>query len=170
MKPARTKLLSKELELNQIAPESRKQAAVVLEVLAGVRTAEQACTALGISLPTYYNLETRALRGLIWSCTPEPPGRSMHLARKLKLAEHKSLALEKQVQRYQALLRTAQRSVGLLPPEPVKPPAPGKRKPRKPTVRAMRAIEAIRQADQKSADCNPQDRVASSVSPVAEAG
>ena len=151
MKPLRTKLLNKNLELDQITPDSRKQAAVVLEVLAGVRSPEQACTALGISLPTYYNLETRALRGLIWSCTPEPPGRSLMVARKLRLAELKAAELEKQVQRYQALLRTAQRSVGLVPPEPPKVPTgkppPGKRKRKKPTVRAMRAVEAIRRVD-----------------------
>lgn len=154
MKPLRTKLLNKTLELEQITPESRKQAAVVLEVLAGVRTPDQACAALGISLPTYYNLETRALRGLIWSCTPEPPGRTLLLARKLRLAELKSAGLEKQVQRYQALLRTAQRSIGLVPPESPKP-ASGKRKPKKPTVRAMRAIEAIRRVEQTPAADTP---------------
>ena len=146
MKPLRTKLLNKTLDLEQITPESRKQAAVVLEVLAGVRTPDQACSALGISLPTYYNLETRALRGLIWSCTPEPPGRTLLLARKLRLAELKSTELEKQVQRYRALLRTAQRSIGLVPPESPKSPS-GKRKPKKPSVRAMRAIEAIRRVE-----------------------
>jgi len=164
VKPLRTKLLSKELELEQITPESRKQAAVVLEVLAGVRTADQACSALGISLPTYYNLETRALRGLIWSCTPEPPGRTLLLARKLRLAELKSAELEKQVQRYRALLRTAQRSIGLVPPESPKP-ATGKRGPRKPTVRAMRAIEAIRRLEQTPAADTP-DATPSPVPPA----
>jgi len=164
VKPLRTKLLNKTLELEQITPESRKQAAVVLEVLAGVRTADQACAALGISLPTYYNLETRALRGLIWSCTPEPPGRTLLLARKLRLAELKSAELEKQVQRYQALLRTAQRSIGLVPPESPKP-ATGKRRPKKPAVRAMRAIEAIRQVEQAPA-ANTPDVTPTSVPPA----
>ena len=163
MKPLRTKLLNKTLELEQITPESRKQAAVVLEVLAGVRTPDQACAALSISLPTYYNLETRALRGLIWSCTPEPPGRTLLLARKLRLAELKSAELEKQVQRYQALLRTAQRSIGLVPPESPRPAA-GKRRPKKPTVRAMRAIEAIRQVEH--APAATPDVTPTSVSPA----
>jgi hypothetical protein len=167
MKPYRTKLMDKELELSQITPESRKQAAVVLEVLAGVRTPDQAAEALSISLPTYYNLETRALRGLIWSCTPEPPGRTLSLARKLRLAELKAATMEKQVQRYQALLRNAQRSVGLLPPPaPSKDTARGKRKPKKPAVRALRAIEALSRAQ------NPTTPAAttSPAAPVAQAG
>jgi hypothetical protein len=148
MKPYRTKLLNKELELNQITPDSRRQAACVLEVLAGVRTPDQAAEALSISLPTYYNLEIRALRGLIFSCTPEPPGRTLSLARKLRTAELKAAAMEKQVQRYQALLRNSQRNIGLLPPPtPSKQLGKGKRKPRKPVVRAFRAIEALQQAD-----------------------
>jgi len=152
MKSYRTKLMNQELELKQITPESRREAACVLEVLAGVRTPDQAAEALSISLPTYYNLETRALRGLIWSCTPEPPGRTLSLARKLRLAELKAVAMEKQVQRYQALLRNAQRSVGLLPPPaPLKEAGKGKRRPKKPAIRAFRAIEALRQADESPA-------------------
>jgi len=152
MKPYRTKLMNKELELKQISPESRREAACVLEVLAGVRTPDQAAEALSISLPTYYNLETRALRGLIWSCTPEPPGRALSLARKLRQAELKAAAMEKQVHRYQALLRSAQRSVGLLPPPATpKEAGKGKRKPKKPAIRAFRAIEALRQADESPA-------------------
>jgi hypothetical protein len=163
MKMMRTKLLNKELELGQITAESRKQAAVVLEVLAGVRSPDQACQALGVSLPTYYNLETRALRGLIWSCTPEPPGHRMFLAHKLRVAEQRSAELEKQVQRYQALLRTAQRSIGLVPAEPPKASSQAKHRRRKPAVRAMRAIEAIRQAEQ-SPSASATQVVAASVS------
>jgi hypothetical protein len=154
MKPARTKLLKSELELAQIPPEARKQAACVLEVLAGVRTPDQAAQSLSISLPTYYNLEMRALRGLIFSCTPQPPGRSLSLARKLRQAELKASAAEKQLQRYQALLRNVQRNAGLLaPPPPPKDLPRGKRRPRKPAVRAMRVIEALQPShDGSSAD------------------
>ena len=146
-KAPRLKLLNQELELQQITPEARKQAACVLEVLAGVRTPEQAATALSVALPTYYNLEIRALRGLIWACTPQPPGRTMGLTSKLRAAEVKSASLEKQLQRYQALLRNTQRNIGLLPPpQLLRDSAKGKRKARKPAVRALRAIEAIRSA------------------------
>lgn len=142
-KPARTRLLEDALELQQISPESRKQAACVLEVLAGLRSPEQAAQALGVSLPTYYNLETRALRGLIHGCTPTPPGRTLGLLKQVRGLQNKCDGLEKQLGRYQALLRNAQRSTGLLPPAPPAPRPGGKRKPRKPVVRALRAIAAL---------------------------
>jgi hypothetical protein len=143
--PRRHKLLTEQLDVLQITPEARKQAAAVLEVLAGLRTPEQAAEALSVSLPTYYNLETRALRGLFQGCLPQPPGRSMVLGAKLRAAELRCVTLEKQVQRYQALLRTAQRNVGLMPATtPAK--AEGKRRRRrKPTVRALRALAALRE-------------------------
>lgn len=142
-KPARTKLLDGKLGLAQVTPESRRYAACVLEVLAGLRSPEQAAEALSMSLPTYYNLETRALRGLIHGCTPTPPGRTLMLLKQVRSLELKSAALEKQVGRYQALLRNAQRSAGLLPPPA---PAPGKtpgRRKHRPVVRALRAIEVL---------------------------
>lgn len=140
----RTKHLEAELELIQVSPESRKQAACVLEVLAGLRSPEQAAEVLGVTLQTYYNIETRALRGLVHGCTSTPPGRTMMLLKQVRGLESKCGLLEKQVGRYQALLRNAQRTAGLLPP-PVEPKArPGaKRKPKKPSIRALRAIEAI---------------------------
>jgi hypothetical protein len=143
-KPARTKLLEGQLDLAQVAPESRKHAACVLEVLAGLRTPEQAAEALGVSLPTYYNLESRALRGLIHGCTPTPPGRTMVLLRQVRGLELQCAALEKQVGRYQALLRNAQRSVGLLPPPiDVKGKTSGGRRKHRPVVRALRTIEVL---------------------------
>jgi len=159
-KPARVKLMQRDLELDQIPVDSRRQAAVVLEVLAGLRTPEQAAEALGLTLQTYYNLETRALRGLIHGCTPTPPGRTLMLLKQVRSLEGKSAALQKQVGRYQALLRNAQRSAGLLalPPASTAGKAssavksstadkssttPGGRRKRAPTVRALRAVEAL---------------------------
>src|SRR5436190_1278627 len=43
-------------------------AACVLEVLAGVRTPAEAAGELGVSLPRYYQLEQRALQGLVQGC------------------------------------------------------------------------------------------------------
>lgn len=141
----RLKLLGKELQLAQIDDQARRQAAAVLEVLAGLRRPEQAAEALNISLPTYFNLETRALRGLIWACTPHPPGRQQALGGKLRHAEAKAAQLQQQVQRYQALLRSMQRSVGLSAAA-AKDDASTKRRRKKPAVRALRAIAALTQA------------------------
>jgi len=79
----------------------------------------------------------------------------MVLAKQLRSAQLRVGVLEKQVQRYQALLRTTQRSVGLMPAAVA--PRPGdkqasadpartgrRRKPKRPSVRALRAVGALR--------------------------
>ena len=141
----RTKILEKDLTLDEVTPEARRHAACVLEVLAGLRTPEQAAETLGFSLPTYYNLEARAMRGLIHGCAPTPPGRTRVLLKQVRGLELKCAALEKQLGRYQALLRNAQR--GLLPPPTELKPKPGGRRKRRPVVRALRTIEVL-QRDQ----------------------
>jgi hypothetical protein len=142
-KPARTRLLEGKLTLDQITNDSRKQAAVVLEVLAGLRSPEQAAEALGLTLQTYYNLETRALRGLVHGCTPTPPGRTLVLLKQVRGLEIKSATLEKQLGRYQALLRNAQRAAGLSLPAPTAAGKSSGRRKRPPAVRALRAVEAL---------------------------
>lgn len=161
-KPARTKLLNTELELEQLSPDSRRQAACVLEVLAGLRSPEQAAEALSVSLPTYYNLETRALRGLIHGCSPSPPGRTMCLLRQIRLLEEKSIAMEQQVSRYQALLRNARRSAGLLPPVQSKSKPGAKRRSKKPAIRALRAIETLRRSEAAVPSPAPVEEAATS--------
>jgi hypothetical protein len=153
-KPARTKLLEGDLALDQIGSESRRHAACVLEVLAGLRSPEQAAEALGLSLQTYYNLETRALRGLVHGCTPTPPGRTLTLLKQVRSLEIKAAALEKQLGRYQALLRNAQRAAGLSPPTQASAGKSGGRRKRQPAVRALRAVEAL-QRDRPPAGQEP---------------
>jgi len=161
-KPVRSRHLEVDLDLAQLTPQCRQHAACVLEVMAGLRSPEQAAEALGISLPSYFNLETRALRGLVHGCTPVPPGRNMALLKQVRGLESKCAGLEKQVGRYQALLRNAQRSAGLLtvPAQP-KAKAPGKPR-RRPAVRALRPIEVL-QRDQA-----PASPAAGSVEPAAD--
>src|SRR5262249_22422485 len=55
--------------------DAKRLAAAILEVLAGARTPAQAAAALGVSLPRYYHLESRALHGLLAACEPKPKGR-----------------------------------------------------------------------------------------------
>src|SRR5712691_12970934 len=66
--------------------EARKRAALILEVLAGVRTPAQAATALGVSLPGYYQWESRGLRGLLAGCESKPRGPGRSLERELAQA------------------------------------------------------------------------------------
>ena len=51
------------------SPQARRQAATILEVLAGVRRPSEAAQVLEISLPRYYQLEQRALAGLVSACS-----------------------------------------------------------------------------------------------------
>ena len=135
---------ARHLELEKVSPEARKKAAAVLEVLAGVRTPLQAAQALGLALPGYYNLELRALQGLMVGCEPTPKGRQKDANRELTEAHRQCQKLTTEVQRYQALARATQRTIGLMPPPalPKKPP-PGKR-PRKPVVRALAALTLLK--------------------------
>jgi len=57
--------------------EARRLATLILEVLAGGRTPTEAAQALEISVPRYYQLEGRALRGLVAACEPRPRGRQV---------------------------------------------------------------------------------------------
>lgn len=164
-KPARTKLLEGDLALDQITGDSRRQAAAVLEVLAGLRSPEQAAAALGLSLQTYYNLETRALRGLLHGCTPTPPGRTMTLLKQVRGLEIKAAGLEKQVGRYQALLRNAQRAAGLSPPAPAAAGKSNGRRKRQPAVRALRAVEAL-QRERPPAHQEPVESPSTTAVPV----
>jgi hypothetical protein len=57
--------------------EASRLAACVLEVLAGLRTPAEAAQELGVSLLRYYQLEQRALQGLVAGCAPTRRGRSV---------------------------------------------------------------------------------------------
>ena len=141
--PARSRR-SMALKLDQTTADSRRQAAAILEVLAGVRTPTDAAKALTLSVPAYYKLESRALLSMVNGCQAPPRGRGPSPeaeANKLRKQCHR---LQQDLQRYQALARNAQRAVGLGPVVPVpKTDALGRRN-RKPSVRALRVIQSLR--------------------------
>lgn len=118
--------------------EGRKLAAVILEVLAGGRTPTDAATAAGVSLPRYYAVEARALAGLVEACEPKPPGKRASADAECAALRRDLDHARAECARYQALLRAAQRTIGL-PAASQKPAASGKRR-RKPTVRALKAV------------------------------
>lgn len=158
--------LSKAVRLDHLTPQTRRTAACVLEVLAGVRTPEQAAKALELSLPTYYNTEMRALRGLMAGCSSETLGRPVELTSELKAAQARIASLDRQLQRYQALLRASQRSVGLAPPAPPPPKKPGGRR-KKPSVRALRVVRALREGVETSPGGGPSTGAAADPFPAA---
>jgi hypothetical protein len=130
--------------------EGRRRAAIILEVLAGVRTPAEAAGALGVALPRYFQLEAGALEALVRSCDPKPRGPGRNLDRELATLQREHERLQRELSRQQTLVRLARRHLGLAPPQA---PAPspggkGKKRPRRPVVRALRAAEALHQRSQ----------------------
>ena len=119
-------------------------AACVLEVLAGVRTPAEAAGELGVSLPRYYQLEQRALQGLVQGCEPRPRGRLASPEGELARLRRDNERLTRACQRQQALVRLARQAAGLANPasKPGKGSEAGskKRRPR----RSARGHEAAR--------------------------
>jgi hypothetical protein len=127
--------------------EAKRQAAAVLEVLAGLRTPAQAATALEVSQARYYLLEKRALEGLLHACEPRPKGRTRSAAREMTALRHDNERLQRELARQQALVRLAQRSVGLTPPAPA-PARPGKKaRKRRPVARALSVAARLQRPD-----------------------
>jgi hypothetical protein len=129
--------------------EAQRLAAAILEVLAGVRSPPAASELLGISLPRYYQLEARALEGLVAALAPRPLGKQPSLENRVKQLEKELEVARRACARQEALVRLTQRSVGLAAlTKPKSTPAAttsGKgRKPRKPMVRALKAAQTLR--------------------------
>jgi hypothetical protein len=93
--------------------EAKRQAAVVLEVLSGLRGPSEGSEAMGLSLNRYYQLETRALQGLIAALEPRPRGRQRRPEDEIGMLRHEKERLERELARAQALVRAAQRSIGI---------------------------------------------------------
>jgi hypothetical protein len=124
---------------------ARQRAALILEVLAGSRTPAQAAQALAVSLPHYYLLETRALQGLLSACEPAPRGPGADGRRVQQALRAECERWQRECARQQALLRAAQRALGLTPPFTPTPTKDGKkrRQPRRPRVRALQAAARL---------------------------
>ena len=125
---------------------AKQRAAAILEVLAGTRTPAEAAQALDLSLQRYYLLEEKALVGLVSACEPAPRGPGGNEARRWAALERECQRWRQESARQQALVRAAQRTIGLVPPAP--PPAKDKGKKRRrhrPVVRALQAAARLRQ-------------------------
>lgn len=132
--------------------ETRRTAALVLEVLAGARTPTEAAEALSVSVPRYYSIEARAVEGLVGACRKRPRGPQKSLEREVKKLEEEIVRLRRDYARAQALLRLARRAVGVKPPPRISERAEGNstkkkstkgRRKRRATARALRAASAL---------------------------
>ena len=137
--------------------EARRKASVVLEVLAGIVAAQEAATALGISMPKYYVLESRALDGFIQGCEPRKPGKAPGVEKEAVRLKRENGLLQRQLMRAQALLRASHKAVGVVVPRPKE--ERGKRR-RKPTVRALKFARLLRKEGEPAAVAENQAKEA----------
>jgi hypothetical protein len=139
------------LRTDGVSAEARRQAAAILEVLAGVRTPMEAAQQLAMSLTRYYIIESRALQGLLAACEPRPRGKARSPASELAALRRQCEELQRQTARQQALLRVQERAIGLTP-APAAPSAKAarpntrKRRPRKPKARALLAATVLQES------------------------
>jgi hypothetical protein len=140
-RPAHVPDPDKAQPLPESSREAKRLAAAILEVLAGLRTPAQAASLVNVSLPRYYQLETRAVARLVQACEPQPKGRRRGPLNELAALNKENERLRRDLGRQQSLVRLAQRSVGLSPPPP---PVKGRR--RRKTARALVAAGRLREA------------------------
>jgi hypothetical protein len=135
-----------------ISRDAQRVAAAILEVLAGGRTPTDAAVALGIAVPRYYLWEQRALEGLVAACEPRPVGQAVSERHQIAVLQKEVARLKQDCARQQALVRAAQRTIGLAPPAPksatkTQSKATGKKaRQRRPIVRALKAAAALHTA------------------------
>jgi hypothetical protein len=143
------------LRTEGVSAEARRQAAAVLEVLAGVRTPTEVAAQLAISLTRYYIIEGRALQGLVAACEPRPRGKVRTPASELAALRRECEQLRRQAARQQALLRVTERTIGLAPasaaPSAKEGQRGGKKRRRKPKARALVAAAVLQEADSPAA-------------------
>jgi hypothetical protein len=148
------------LRTGGVRPEARRQAAAILEVLAGVRTPAEVAQQLAISLTRYYLMEGRALQGLVAACAPRPQGRVRTAASELAALRRECEQLRRQVARQQALLRVTERTVGLTAAAPsakTDRASPKKRR-RKPKARALQAAAVLQEPTAPATASSDQGR------------
>jgi hypothetical protein len=132
-----------------VSKEANRIVVAILEVLGGLRSPAEAAESLKISLPRYYILEVRALEGMVAACEPKPLGKQPSPETRIASLEKELQQAHRQCARQQALVRAAQRSVGLSAADTQKGTTSSKRdrkgrKKRRPTVRALKAAETLR--------------------------
>lgn len=133
--------------------QAQRFAATILEVLGGLRSPPEAAEVLAISLPRYYQLEARALEGLVAALAPRPQGKQPSLQNRIAALEKQLEAARRQCSRQEALVRVTQRALGLATAaKPSEPRDARGRKKRRPTVRALKAARTLHtQSETKNA-------------------
>jgi hypothetical protein len=98
---------------------ARRLAALMMEAWSGVRSTQAACAAMGISVTRFYQLEARAVQHLVAAPEPRPRGRRLTAASELGKLKLENQRLRRDLERFQSLYRTAQRTLGVAVAKPV---------------------------------------------------
>ena len=93
--------------------QAKQCAAVILEVFAGIRGAQEAGEALGLSPNRYYQLEARGLQGMITALEPKPKGRQSTPQDEIRKLTAEKDHLAREVGRLTSLVRASRRSLGI---------------------------------------------------------
>jgi len=136
--------------------EARKTAAIVLESVCGLSSVEEASAKLGVAVPRYYVLETRALQGLIGALEPRPRGRQLTEASRLARLERENARLTRDVRRYQALHRAATRAIGVASQIPKALDNGGTKRRQRRRTRAERVIGVLRRPQEVNGETGEQ--------------
>ena len=124
--------------------DAKRNAALVLEVLAGSLKPVDAAEAMGICANAYYKYEERALMGLVEACEPKAGGRSRPVEKEIEELQKKCRQLESDCVRYQTLARASQKAFGMNIKNRPKPGEKGKKHAKRPVVRALVAAKALK--------------------------
>jgi hypothetical protein len=147
----------------EASAEARRLAAAIVEVLAGFRTTTEAAQGLGVSVARYYQMEVRALDGLVRACEPR---RGRRAGNDLALLQRECERLRHECARQQALMRATRRTVGLADTAAAPPSEPRLKRRRRPTARALKVVRELRT---EAADAPArQSETANDSSPAAE--
>lgn len=141
---------------------AQRRAAVILEVLAGVRTVAEAAQTLGICANHYYLLERKALAGLVAACEPQPKGKQPDPKKELTALRQALERSERECQRQAALVRATQRALNLPAPPTDRTASAATRRTKngKPPRKRKKSVRALRAAQQLAGAAGAQPDVA----------
>ena len=139
-----------------------------------MRTPPEASEVIGITLARYYTLENVAIQGLVKALERRGPGaaRGPRPETQIRMLTEERDRLTRELQRSLALVRIAQRAVGVpcvakqRKARNKKRKAAGKKKERRPTVRARKAVARLRRGAET--DGKPPAESVKDITEVAE--
>jgi hypothetical protein len=120
---------------------AKRSAAVILEVLSGMRSVAEASEAMGVSANRYYQLEARGLEGLVEALEPRSRGRRRSKDDEIAKLVTERERLTREVNRLLTLVRSAQRTMGI---PAVKKPRKGAPKRRRASHRGKKVVARLR--------------------------